>query len=90
MSLGEQQNDMDLLLKGFETLWSHFNREPHSEDISKLLNFSQRYQIENVMREIVSYFKPGTYHFERSIQKDSEGKNVNALLLMNGPGKDDK
>ena len=90
MSLGEQQNDTDLLLKGFETLWSHFNREPHSEDISKLLNFSQRYQIENVMREIVSYFKPGTYHFERRIQKDSEGKNVNALLLMNGPGRDDK
>ena len=89
LSLGEQENDTELLSEGFNILWAHFNREPHSEDISKLLNFAQRYQLEDVLREIASYFKPGTYHLERRIQKDSSGRSVNALLLMNGPGKDD-
>ena len=90
LSLGEQQDDKELLSTGFNILWAHFYREPHSEDISKLLNLAQRYQLEDILRELVSYFKPGTYHLERRIQKDSAGRNINALLLMNGPGKDGK
>ena len=89
MQLGEQTNNLETLSKGFNILWEHFNHEPHSEDISKLLNFVQRYQVEPVLREIASYFKPGTYHLQRVPQRDSGGNTVNALLLMNGPGKDD-
>ena len=89
MQLGEQTNDLETLSNGFNILWEHFNHEPHSEDISRLLNFVQKYQIEQVLREIASYFKPGTYHLQRVPQKDSGGNTVNALLLMNGPGKDD-
>ena len=90
IQIGEQTNNPEALLRGFNTLWEHFKREPKSEDIGRLLNFSQRYQIEPVLREIASYFKPGTYHLKRIPQKDSSGRTVNALLLVNGAGSDDK
>ena len=90
MQLGEQKNDPETLIQGFNILWEQFNREPHSEDMSRLLNFAQRYQIEPVIREIASYFKPGEYHLKRVPQKDSNGRMVNALLLLHGPGSDDK
>lgn len=90
IQLGEQTNSNDDLITGFNILWEHFNREPHSEDISRLLNFAQRYQIEPVIREIASYFRPGEYHLARVPQKDSNGNTVNALLLLNGPGSDDE
>ena len=89
MELGEQRNDPRLLTQGFNTLWDEFQREPHSEDISRLLNFAQRYQIEPVIREIASYFKPGDYHLKRVPQRDSSGRTIMALLLLNGPGSND-
>ena len=90
MQLGEQLEDSALLLQGFNILWEQFHREPHSEDISRLLNFAQRYQLEDVLREIKSYFKPGTYHLQRVPQRNADGQIINALLLMNGPGSDDE
>ena len=51
---------------------------------------NQKYQIEGVLRELKSYFKPGTYHLERRVQQDSNGNAVKALLLINGPGSDDE
>ena len=90
MQLGEQTNDINTLSQGFSILWEHFNHEPHSEDISKLLNFAQKYQQEEVLRELASYFKPGAYHLKRVPQKTSDGQVVNALLMVNGPGKDDE
>ena len=87
---GERKNDGNALIQGFNILWQHFNREPHSEDISRLLSFAQRYQIEEVLREIASYFKPGVYHLKRIQQKDANGNTVNALVLVNGPGSDDQ
>ncbi len=89
MQLGDQTDNIEMLSQGFDTLWKHFNHEPHSEDISKLLQFAQKYQQEEVLRAIASYFKPGTYHLKRIPQKTSDGQVVNALLLVNGPGKDD-
>ena len=89
MQVGDQTDDTEALTTGFNILWEHFNHEPHSEDISKLLQFTQKYQIENVLREVASYFKPGTYHLKRIPQRDSEGNVVNALMLVNGPGEDD-
>ncbi|MBQ3654427.1 MAG: O-antigen ligase family protein [Synergistaceae bacterium] len=90
MQLGEQTNNNETLAKGFNILWEHFNHEPHSEDISRILMFVQKYQVEEVLREVASYFRPGTYHLKRVPQRDSEGHIVNALLLMNGPGSDDQ
>ena len=89
MNVGTHNNDLEMLAQGFNTLWETFKREPHSEDINTLLEFSQKYQLEAVLREIVSYFKPGTYHLERRPQHTSRGDTVNALLLVNGPGSDD-
>ncbi len=90
MQLGEQTNDAQTLERGFTILWEHFNHEPHSEDISRILTFVQKYQVEEVLREVASYFRPGTYHLKRVPQRDSDGHIVNALLLMNGPGSDDQ
>ena len=87
---GEQTGNRAELQQGFALLWEHFKREPKSEDIGKLLDFAQRYQIEPVLREIASYFKPGMYHLKRIPQRDSSGRVVNALLLVNGPGSDDQ
>ena len=89
MQLGEQTNNYEMISNGFNTLWEHFNHEPHSEDISKLLNFAQKYQAEEILREIASYFRPGTYHLKRVPQKAADGSTIRALLLVNGPGKDD-
>ena len=89
MQLGEQTDDYETINRGFDILWEHFNHEPHSEDISRLLQYAQKYQSEDVLREIASYFKPGTYHLQRVPQRTSDGQTVNALLLVNGPGKDD-
>lgn len=90
LQVGEQTEDYEALANGFNILWAHFNREPHSEDISRLLNFAQRYQIDDVLRELKSYFKPGTYHLIRRPQTDAEGHVVNALLMVDGPGSDDE
>ena len=89
LQLGEQTNDMDMISEGLSILWEHFNHEPHSEDISRLLNYAQKYQQEEILREVASYFRPGTYHLQRVPQKVSDGTVINALLLVNGPGKDD-
>ena len=89
MQLGEQTNDYDTINKGFSILWEHFNHEPHSEDISRLLNYAQKYQNEAVLREIASYFRPGTYHLGRVPQQNADGNTFMALLLLNGPGSDD-
>ncbi len=88
LHLGEQTDDLEALVNGFNILWAQFNREPHSEDIGRLLDLCQRYQIEEVLRELKSYFKPGTYHLVRRPQQDSGGNMVNALILANGPGED--
>ena len=89
MQLGDQTDDIEMTAQGFDILWEHFNHEPHSEDISKLLQFAQKYQQEEPLRQIAGYFKPGTYHLQRVPQRTSDGQVVNALLLVNGPGKDD-
>ena len=88
LQIGEQTNNKELLAQGFNILWQQFQREPHSEDISRLINFAQRFQIEDVLRELHSYFKPGTYHLERRPQVDSNGQVINALLMIGGPGND--
>lgn len=90
LQVGEQLNDMDTLAEGFNILWAHFNREPHSEDISRLINFAQKYQVDEVLRELKSYFKPGTYHLVRRPQQNEDGSIINALLMVGGPGSDDE
>ena len=90
IQLGEQLEDNDTLVKGFNILWQQFHREPRSEDIGRLLNIAQKYQIIDVLREIKSYFKPGTYHLQRVPQRNADGQVISALLMVNGPGSDDE
>ena len=90
LQLGEQTNDVEMIAKGFNILWEQFNREPRSEDIGKLLSVAQRFQLEAVLRELKSYFKPGDYHLQRVPQvNQNTGETINALLLVGGPGSDD-
>ena len=90
IQLGEQTHDVENLIKGFHLLWEQFRREPHSEDMSRLLNYAQRFQSVDVLKQLKSYFKPGSYHLQRVPQKNSDGRTINALLLLNGPGSDDE
>ena len=83
LELGEQTENMDDIQKGFITLWEHFQREPHSEDITRLLNLSQRFQVEGVLVELASYFKPGAYKLVRRPMKTADGRLIDALVLVN-------
>ena len=90
LQLGEQTNNPEAMSKGFNFLWGHFQREPHSEDMTKIINTAQKFQLEPILREMVSYFKPGTYHLVRTKQQASNGQIINALVMANGPGEDAK
>ncbi|MCR4819469.1 MAG: O-antigen ligase family protein [Fretibacterium sp.] len=85
LQVGDQLHDMETMGKGFNMLWDHFRHEPHSEDMSKLLHWAQRFQVEHVIRELASYLKPGTYHLARRPGTDAQGNAVSALVLLNGP-----
>ncbi len=90
LQVGDQLHDMETMGKGFNILWQHFQREPHSEDMSKLLHWAQRFQVENVIQELASYLKPGTYHLARRPGTDAQGNTVNALVVLNGPAPEPK
>ena len=83
--VGDQTHDMKVMGQGFNLLWQHFKREPHSEDLNKLIQWSQRFQIEPVIRELASLLKPGTYHLVTRQGADQNGNKVNALVIANGP-----
>ena len=85
LQVGDQKNDIETMGKGFNILWQHFTREPHSEDMGKLLDWAQRFQVEDVIKELVSYLKPGTYHLARRQGTDSQGNKINALVVVGGP-----
>ena len=90
LQIGEQTNNIETIANGFNILWAQFKREPRSEDISTLLNIAQRFQIEPILRELKSLFKPGSYHLQRIPQVNANnGETINALLLVGGPGSDD-
>ena len=82
LQVGEQTQDLGTMERGFNLLWQHFQREPHSEDMTSLMNWAQRFQMEEVLREIASYLKPGTYRLERQMGTDRDGNVVSYLALV--------
>ena len=81
--VGEQTNDIQTMAQGFNLLWQHFLREPHSEDLSVLLQWAQRFQQVETLKELVSYLKPGTYRLEtRKGVQDSQGNPVDAVVMV--------
>lgn len=81
--VGEQTNDVQTMVQGFSLLWQHFLREPHTEDLSTLLQWAQRFQQVETLKELVSYLKPGTYRLEtqKGVQ-DSQGRTVDAVVMV--------
>ena len=81
--VGEQTNDVRTMAYGFSLLWQHFLREPHSEDLNLLLQWAQRFQQVETLKELVSYLKPGTYRLEtqKGVQ-DSQGRTVDAVMMV--------
>lgn len=81
--VGEQTNDVQTMVQGFSLLWQHFLREPHTEDLSALLQWAQRFQQVETLKELVSYLKPGTYRLEtqKGVQ-DSQGRTVDAVMMV--------
>ena len=83
LQVGEQTNDVQTMVQGFSLLWQHFLREPHTEDLSALLQWAQRFQQVETLKELVSYLKPGTYRLEtqKGVQ-DSQGRTVDAVVMV--------
>ena len=83
LQVGDQTNDIAAMNEGFNLLWQHFLREPHSEDMSSLLNWAQRFQLEEAIQELASYLKPGTYRLQRQAPtRDSRGNLIRPLVLI--------
>ena len=83
LQVGEQTNDVQTMVHGFNLLWQHFLREPHTEDLSALLQWAQRFQQVEILKELVSYLKPGTYRLEtRKGVQDSQGNPVDAVVMV--------
>ena len=81
--VGEQTNDVQTMAQGFSLLWQHFLREPHSEDLSALLQWAQRFQRVEVLKELISYLKPGAYRLEtRKGVQDSQGNPVDVVVMV--------
>jgi O-antigen ligase len=83
MQLGEQAQDVQLLGRGFQLLWQHFLREPHSEELRVLLDWAQRFQSVEILETLAGYLKPGTYRL--GVQHnavDSQGNVVSAVVLV--------
>lgn len=80
---GEQEQDIRMLSEGYRLLKQHFMREPHSEELRVLLEWSQRFQDVNALKELAGYLKPGTYRLETEKNiRDSNGNLVDALILI--------
>ncbi|MDR3264502.1 MAG: O-antigen ligase family protein, partial [Synergistaceae bacterium] len=77
LSLGEQTGNAQMLAQGFQLLWQHFLREPHSEELRILLNWSQRFQNVDILKTLADYLKPGTYRLgvEKNV-RDNAGNLV--------------
>lgn len=83
LQVGEQTNDVQTMGRGFNILWQHFRREPHSEEMGVLLQWAQRFQQVEILKELVSFLKPGTYRLEvRPGVQDSNGNVVDALVMV--------
>ena len=80
--VGEQTNDIQTIGRGLSLLWQHFLREPHSEDMNVLLQWAQRFQQVEILKELVSYLKPGTYRLETQKAQDSQGNAVDAVVMV--------
>ena len=83
LQVGEQTGDFQTMGQGFNLLWQHFRREPHSEDMSQLLQWAQRFQQVDILQELVGFLKPGTYRLEtRKGVQDSNGNVVDAVVMV--------
>ncbi|MDR1874183.1 MAG: O-antigen ligase family protein [Synergistaceae bacterium] len=82
MQMGEQTGDSRDFSRGFQLLWQHFQREPHSEELRVLIEWSQRFQSVRVLETLAGYLKPGTYRLETERVRDSAGNPVDAVVLV--------
>jgi len=80
--VGTQNSDLDMLDRGFRMIWQYFQREPHSEELGFLLDWSQRFQNIPMLEILVSYLKPGTHRLESQDIMDSAGNMVGATVLV--------
>ena len=83
MRLGIQNQDINALDKGFGIIWQHFQREPHSEEMGFLIDWTQRFQNIPILETLVSYLKPGTYRLGINPNViDGAGNVVSAVVLV--------
>ena len=90
LDLGEKIRDLDVCERAFRLLYDSFCREPDPNLLTKILIWAQHFQDEKIIREIVSYHKPGTYIIENVEAKDSQGNSTDVIMVRNMSDSDDE
>jgi hypothetical protein len=87
LQAGGNANDTQMLWQGYQLLRRHFLREPHSEELRVLLEWSQRFQDVDMLRLLAGYLKPGQFRvaLQEGVQ-DSAGNVISAVVLIQGDG----
>ena len=81
LDLGEKINNLEICRKAFGLLWESFCREPDPNDLRKILVWAQHFQDKKIMREITSYYKPGTYSLEKVKAQDLQGNSTEITIV---------
>ena len=51
------------LVEGLERMLQYFKKEPHSQELSVLFEWAQKFQDVSILRYLVGFLKPGTFEF---------------------------
>jgi hypothetical protein len=82
IKVGELTQNMQTAADGVQMLWEYFQREPHSEELRVLLDWTQRFQKVDVLQYLASFMKPGQYRLQvMDNATDSNGNVVSAVVL---------
>lgn len=81
LDIGEKIQDLEACNKAFRLLYESFSREPNPNDLSTLLIWGEHFQDEKILREIMNYYKPGTYNLETTQAKDLQGNSIDILVI---------
>jgi hypothetical protein len=90
LQLGEQalkaqaaKEGFEMLEKGYQMLWRHFESEPHTDELRSLIDWAQSFQLVDNLKTLASFLKPGTYRLGlQTDARDSEGNLVSAVVLI--------
>jgi hypothetical protein len=89
ISYGDAMRSQKDVIEGLDRLMAYFKKEPHSQELSILLDWAQRTQNVEVLKYLVDIFKPGTYVLrEAPVATPDMGQMVPAVIEEASPNTD--